>query len=69
MYTFFELVDSKKGREKRQFRDRIIKACHVELQTWYTWNRRRKVSVQNQKLLAIELSQPVETLFPKKTKL
>lgn len=64
MLNFFDLVKSLEGREKTLFRDRIINACLIELQTWYTWNRRLKISRPNQKLIAIELDQPIETLFP-----
>jgi len=64
MLTFYELYDSLDDEDRTPFRERMIKVCSVELPTWYSWLRRKRIAKQSQILIAMELGHPVKTLFP-----
>ena len=66
MNNFFELVRSKKGKERKAFKKKILKATGAANPTWYTWVNTENVSTPFQKLISIELNQSIETLFPEK---
>ena len=51
-------------KEKKKLRKRLIKACMIENPTWYSWMQKRQIPKPSQKLIALELGECMECLFP-----
>ncbi len=64
MRNFFEYYESLSGAKRQAFRKRIVKTCFIEPPTWYSWMKRRSIPKASQKLIALELGEPMEELFP-----
>ncbi len=64
MKDFFEHYESLAPEDKQVFRKRIVKACLIEPPTWYSWMQRRSIPRPSQKLIALELGEPMDELFP-----
>ena len=62
--NFFEYYSSMPKEEKQAFRKKIIETCRIPNPTWYSWTRRMIIPKPAQKLISIEMNQPIETLFP-----
>ena len=61
---FFTHYDSLTFKQKKSLRKRIVKACMIEPPTWYGWMQKRAIPKPSQKLIALELGQDMEELFP-----
>jgi hypothetical protein len=64
MKNFFDHYDSLQKKEKQAFRKKLVKACMIEPPTWYSWIQRKSIPKPSQKLIAQELGQDMENLFP-----
>ncbi len=64
MKNFFDYYESLPQKDRNAFRKRMIKACLIEPPTWYSWLQRRRIPKSTQKLIALEMGQPMEILFP-----
>ena len=64
MGNFFDYLETLPPNEKKALRKRIVKACFIEQSTWYSWMQRHNIPRPAQKLIALELGQPMEELFP-----
>lgn len=64
MKDFFSHYNQLTKQEQKKFRRKIMLACSIERPTFYSWLRRQKVAKQSKILIAQELNQPIETLFP-----
>ncbi|MGD9930183.1 MAG: hypothetical protein AB7U05_09195 [Mangrovibacterium sp.] len=64
MKKFFDYYESLSQDDRQVFRKRIIKACLIEPPTWYSWMKRHRIPKPAQKLIALEMGQPMDVLFP-----
>ncbi len=64
MENLFDHYSSLPFKEKRELRKRLVKACMIEPPTWYSWMKKRAIPKPSQKLIAIELGQDMNELFP-----
>ena len=64
MENFFDYYNSLPDDERNRMRKRLITACMIEPSTWYGWIQKRAIPKPSQKLIAIELGQDMESLFP-----
>jgi NADH:ubiquinone oxidoreductase subunit len=65
MENFFKYYESLEPEEKQVIRKRLTKACIIEPPTWYSWMQKRAIPKPSQKLIALELGQDMNELFPK----
>lgn len=61
---FFKYYESLQKDEKQALRKQLIKACMIEPPSWYNWMRNRAIPKPAQKLIALELGQNLDVLFP-----
>ena len=61
---FLEYYESLQKEERQLTRKRLTKACIIEPSTWYSWIQKKAIPKPSQKLIALELGQDMNELFP-----
>ena len=61
---FFKYYETLQKKEKQLARKRLTEACMIEPSTWYSWMIKKAIPKPSQKLIALELGQDMNVLFP-----